>query len=266
MTEDLRAAFASVPPAAWSLVAAAAGLAVGSFLNVVIYRVPRGRSIVFPGSRCPACGAPIRPLDNIPVLSWFLLRGKCRVCRAPISARYPLVEAANGALWVLSARAAVSPMDFLSAAIFCSACLVLILIDFDFQILPDAITLPLAAAGVALSFFAPRLTWKASVAGLAAGAGALFLVAWLYEKITGNEGMGLGDVKMLGAIGAFTGVVGVVATLFFASLTGSLVGLLLLTRGGGWKTRLPFGVFLGLAGIAAFFYGRGIFEWYRGFF
>ncbi len=263
---DLSAALAAFPHTAWMLFAGAAGLAVGSFLNVCVYRLPRGLSIVFPGSRCPACGAPIRALDNVPVASWLLLGGKCRVCRASISARYPLVELANAGLWVLSAWSARGIADFLSAAILCSACLVLILIDYDYQILPDSITLPLAAAGVALSFFSARIAWASSLAGLAAGAGVLFLVAWGYEKITGHEGMGLGDVKMLGAIGAFTGVVGVVATLFFASLAGSLVGILLMTRGGGWKTRLPFGVFLGLAGMAAFFWSRGLFDWYRGFF
>lgn len=254
----------SLPPPAWVLLAGTAGLLVGSFLNVCVYRLPRGRSIVFPGSRCPACGDPIRARDNIPVFSWLLLGAKCRACRAPISVRYPLVELSNSLLWIVAARTAATAVDFLAAACFCSACLVLLLIDYDFQILPDGITLPLAAAGLVFSFFSPRISWRSSLAGMAAGAGFLFLVAWGYERITGNEGMGLGDAKMLGAIGAFTGVAGVVATLFFASLTGSVVGLLLMTRGGGWKTRLPFGVFLGLAGMGAYFWGTPLFDWYRG--
>jgi leader peptidase (prepilin peptidase)/N-methyltransferase len=250
----------------WVFLAGAAGLAVGSFLNVCIYRLPRSRSIVFPGSRCPACGAPIRAFDNIPVLSWLILRGKCRVCRAPISLRYPMIEMGNASLWILAAATASRPADFAAAACLCSACLVLIMIDYDFQILPDSVTLPLAGTGVFFSFFSSRLGWRSSLAGLAAGAGVLFLVAWAYEKLTRSEGMGLGDAKMLGAIGAFTGVAGVVATLFFASLAGSLVGLALMTRGGGWKTRLPFGVFLGLAGIGAYFWGSPLFLWYRGLF
>ena len=255
-----------MPREFWIFVAGISGLIVGSFLNVCIHRIPRGKSIVFPGSRCPACGAPIRPGDNVPVVSWLLLRGKCRVCRAPIAARYPLIELANSALWVLAAATARGAADFGAAACLCSACLVLIMIESDFQILPDSVTLPLAGAGVGFSFISSRIGWRSSLAGLAAGAGVLFLVAWSYEKISGQEGMGLGDVKMLGAIGAFTGVVGVIATLFFASLAGSLVGLVLMTRGGGWKTRLPFGVFLGLAGMGAYFWGSPLFLWYRGFF
>ncbi|HKB69234.1 MAG TPA: A24 family peptidase [Thermoanaerobaculia bacterium] len=246
-------------------VAAVAGLLVGSFVNVVIHRVPLGRSIVFPGSHCPRCGAPIRAFDNVPVVSWLFLGGKCRTCRGPISPRYPLIELANGFLWLAAARAALSPVDFAAAAIFSSACLALVFIDFDWQILPDAITLPLAAAGLAFSFFSPRLGWKQSLAGIVAGGASLWLVAFVYEKTTGREGMGLGDVKMLGAIGAFTGVAGVITTVLFASLAGSVVGLLLMAvKGGGWKTRLPFGVFLGAAGVAAFWAGTPLWVWYRG--
>ena len=246
--------------------AAAVGLVVGSFVNVVIHRVPLGQSIVLPGSHCPSCGAPIRPLDNVPVVSWLFLRGKCRACRGPISPRYPAVELANGFLWLAAARLALSPVDFAAAAILSSACLALVFIDFDHQILPDAITLPLAATGVVLSFFSPRIGWRASLLGVAAGAGSLWLVAFLYEKTTGREGMGLGDVKMLGAIGAFTGPKGVLATVLFGSLAGSVVGLTLMGIGGGsWKTRLPFGVFLGAAGIVAFYFAQPLWVWYRGF-
>jgi len=248
----------------FAVFAAISGLLVGSFLNVCIHRIPRGRSIVFPGSRCPACGAPIRARDNVPVLSWVLLAGKCRDCRAPIAARYPAIELANAILWTFAARNAASVADFAAAAVFFSACLALIFIDFDFQILPDAITLPLAAAGVAFSLFSGRLSWRSSVLGLAAGAGVLWAVAFTYEKLTRREGMGLGDVKMLGAIGAFTGPAGVLFTVLFASLAGSVVGVALMFRGGDWKTRLPFGVFLGIAGIAAYFWARPVWEWYRG--
>jgi leader peptidase (prepilin peptidase)/N-methyltransferase len=240
-----------------------AGLAVGSFLNVCIFRLPRGRSVVFPPSACPACRAKIRPLDNVPVVAWIALRGRCRVCRAPISARYPIVELANAVAWWMSAKAAPTVPDFLAGALLCSASLVLIFVDFDFQILPDVITLPLAAAGLGLSFFTVRIGWRMSIAGIVVGAGGLYAVARAYRALTGQEGMGLGDVKMLGAIGAFTGPVGVVATVFFASLAGSLVGLALLRKGGGWRTRLPFGVFLGLAGIGAYFWASPAWRWYR---
>jgi leader peptidase (prepilin peptidase)/N-methyltransferase len=245
--------------------AALAGLVVGSFVNVCIHRIPLGRSIVFPGSHCPRCGAPIRPLDNVPVVSWLALGRKCRVCRGPISTRYPAVELANGLLWMAAARLALSPVDFVEAAIFSSACLALVVIDFDHQILPDAITLPLIAIGFAFSFFSPRISWRESLVGIVAGAGSLGLVAFVYEKATGREGMGLGDVKMLGAIGAFTGAKGVLATVLFASLAGSIVGLLLMAgRAGGWRTRLPFGVFLGIVGVAAFYFASPLWVWYRG--
>jgi len=245
--------------------AAIAGLLVGSFLNVVIHRVPLARSIVFPGSHCPQCGAPIRAFDNVPVVSWLILGGKCRACRGPISPRYPAIELANGFLWLAGARAALGPVDFAAAAVFSSACVALVFIDFDWQILPDAITLPLTAAGLAFSFFSPRLGGRDSLAGVAAGGLSLWLVAFIYEKATGREGMGLGDVKMLAAIGAFTGVAGVVTTVLFASLAGSVVGLVLIAvKGSGWKTRLPFGVFLGIAGIVSYWAAVPLWVWYRG--
>ncbi len=241
-----------------------AGLLVGSFLNVCIHRIPRGLSIVFPGSRCPVCGASIRARDNVPVLSWLWLGGKCRDCRARISLRYPAIELANAILWAFAANRAISTVDFAAAAIFSSSCLALVFIDFDFQILPDAITLPLVAAGLALSFFSDRISWRSAAIGAAAGAGALWAVAAAYKGLTGREGMGMGDVKMLGAVGAFTGVPGVLFTVLFGSLGGSLVGLALMTRGGDWKTRLPFGVFLGIAGVAAYFWAAPVWGWYRG--
>jgi leader peptidase (prepilin peptidase) / N-methyltransferase len=247
-------------------VAAVAGLLVGSFLNVCIHRIPLGRSIVFPGSHCPRCGAPIRAWENVPVVSWLFLRAKCRTCRGPISARYPAIELANGFLWMAAARWAISPADFAAAAIFSSACLTLVFIDFDHQILPDVITLPLGAAGLVLSFLSPRISWRGSLAGIVVGAGSLWLVAFLYEKATGREGMGLGDVKMLGAIGAFTGPRGVLATILFASLAGSVIGIALIAiKGGSWKTRLPFGVFLGVAAIVSFYAAGPLWDWYRGF-
>jgi leader peptidase (prepilin peptidase)/N-methyltransferase len=242
------------------------GLLVGSFLNVVIHRLPLRESIVSPPSRCPSCGARVSPRDNVPVVSWLLLGGKCRSCRARISIRYPIVEVANAVLWVLVLRSAPSWGDAATGAFLVSACLALLAIDFDHQILPDWITLPGIAVGLALSFVSVRRTPLEAALGAALGAGGLFLLAFTYEKIAGQEGMGLGDVKMLGMIGAFLGPTGVLVTLLLGSVSGSLVGVaLILTRGGSAKTKLPFGVFLALGAIAAWFFADPLVERYRAF-
>jgi leader peptidase (prepilin peptidase)/N-methyltransferase len=240
------------------------GLVVGSFLNVVVHRLPREQSLAFPGSRCPSCGAPIAAYDNVPVLSWILLRGRCRACRAPIGIRYPALELSNGVLWALVFRFAPSWPDALTGAFLCSAGLALLAIDADFQILPDVITLPGIAVGLALAFGSQRRTPLSALLGAALGAGGLFLLAFLYEKIAGQEGMGLGDVKMLGMIGACLGPAGVLVTVLAASLSGSVVGIaLMIARGADGKMRLPFGVFLALGAIGAWFFGDPLVSRYR---
>ena len=240
------------------------GLLVGSFINVVIHRLPREESLVSPPSHCPACGAPIAPQDNVPVVSWLLLKGRCRTCGARIAARYPAVELANGALWALAFSAAPSWADFASGALLLSACLALLWIDADFQILPDAITLPGTAVGFALSFASQIRNPRESLAGILLGAGGLLALALLYRLVRRVEGMGLGDVKMLGMIGAFLGPWGVLVTVLLASVSGSLVGIVILARrGGDAMTRLPFGVFLAVGAIAAFFFGGPLVERYR---
>ena len=245
-------------------VAGVLGLLVGSFLNVVIHRLPLGESVVSPPSRCPSCSTRIRPIDNVPVLSWLRLGGRCRSCKARIPIRYPIVELTNAILWVLVWRAAPSWADAATGAFLVSACLALLVIDYDHQLLPDWITLPGIAIGLALSFVSVRRTPLEAAVGAALGAGGLFLLAYTYEKITGQEGMGLGDVKMLGMIGALLGPAGVVVTILLGSVSGSLVGLaLILTRGGSAKTKLPFGVFLALGAVAAFFFGDPLVAWYR---
>ena len=250
---------------ATAVVVGLCGLVAGSFLNVVIHRLPRGESVAFPGSHCPACGAPIRPYDNVPVLSWLFLRGRCRVCRAPISARYPAVELANAVLWVAVFLRAPGWVDFASGAFLCSACLALLAIDAEFRILPDRITLTGTAVGLALSFFSRVRSPASSFAGAAIGAGGLWLVAFLYEKWKKVEGMGLGDVKMLGMIGALLGASGVVIAVLLASVAGSLVGFALMAaRRGSLQTALPFGVFLALGAVAAFFWAPVLIELYRG--
>lgn len=240
------------------------GLVVGSFLNVLIHRLPRGESVVRPGSRCPACGASIRPLDNVPVFSWLVLRGRCRACRAPIPARYPLVELSNGVLWAASFLRAPSWADFASGAVLCSSCLALAWIDADVRLLPDAITFPGIAAGLVLSFFSVERTPLQAAVGAGVGAGALFLLGWVWEKLRKVEAMGLGDVKMLGMVGAFLGLSGVLLTVLFASVLGSLVGVaLVVSRRGGLRTALPFGVFLAIGAVAAYFFGSPLVERYR---
>ena len=240
------------------------GLAIGSFLNVLVHRLPRGESIVTPPSHCPSCGTPVRPLDNVPVLSWLILRGRCRVCRAPISVRYLVLELVNGALWVFVALRAREWAELAGGAFLCSACLALLAIDAEFQILPDRITLSGLLVGLLLSFFSTTRSPLSALGGAVLGAGGLFLVAFLYERIAGHEGMGLGDVKMLGMIGAFLGPAGVIVTVLLSSVAGSLVGLLLIAaKRGDRKMRLPFGVFLALGAIAAFFFGDDLMGRYR---
>ena len=244
--------------------AALGGLLVGSFLNVLVHRLPRGESIMWPGSHCPKCGAPVTALQNVPVISWLALRGKCATCRAPIAIRYPAMELANGALWVLVALKGRDWGEIASGAFLSSACLALLAIDAEFQILPDKITLTGIAAGIALSFVSGGRSPASAFIGAAVGAGGLWLVAFVYERIAGHEGMGLGDVKMLGMIGAFLGPWGVLVTILLASVTGSIVGVGLIAAGAGdRKLRLPFGVVLAVGAIAAFFFGVTLVDRYR---
>jgi leader peptidase (prepilin peptidase) / N-methyltransferase len=243
------------------------GLVVGSFVNVLVHRLPRGESVVSPGSHCPACGAAILARDNIPVVSWLLLGGRCRVCRAAISPRYPVIELATGALWSLVFLRAREWPEFAGDAFFVSACVALAAIDAEFQILPDRITLPGIAAGILIAFVSKTRTPGGALLGAFAGGGGLFLVAFLYEKIAGHEGMGLGDVKMLAMIGAFLGPSGVLVSVLLASVTGSAVGLAAIAAGrGDRKMRLPFGVFLAAGGVAALFFADALLSRYRALF
>lgn len=230
------------------------GAIVGSFLNVVIYRVPLRRSIVSPGSACPACGTSIRWFDNVPVLSWLALFGRCRACKASISIRYPLVELAAGLLaagafyrWGLSLVA-------VEVMVFSWVCLVLALIDFDHQILPDVITYPLILFGFGMSYAGGLTWWLDSVVGAVFGAMLPIAVIVLYKLIRGEDGMGWGDVKFLAGIGAVVGLAGCLWVLIVAALLGALVGLVLMLLGRGTaKTALPFGTFLALAAVVFLF-------------
>ena len=264
------------------------GLVIGSFLNVCIHRIPRGESVVRPASRCPSCGKPVRPYDNIPVLAYLWLRGKCRFCRGRIPLRYPAVELLTALAFYLCGRTwGAAPAGLLNAA-FLSILIVLVFIDYDHQILPDVLTIPGAILGLAASplqaeaFFrdpialavatrlaqgnaAALLPWIGSLIGALAGGGLLFLVAWIYETIRHRQGLGMGDVKMMALVGSFLGWRLALLTIFAGSLAGSLVGLLLVAlRGQTLETRLAFGTFLGFGAAAALFLGLPFLSWYLG--
>ncbi|MDF1535211.1 MAG: prepilin peptidase [bacterium] len=249
-----------------AILAFAIGLAMGSFGNVVIYRLPLGRSVVFPGSRCPACGTAIRWYDNVPLLSYLILRGRCRSCREGISWRYPGVEALTGLLFAgVVARFGIGPMT-IPLLLFAWALVVITVIDLDHRIIPDAISLPGTVAGLAVSFLPGTPRPLDALIGCAAGAGFLFFVLYAYEKIMGDEGMGMGDVKLMAMIGAFLGWQALPVTVMVSSLTGSLTGVgFALAKGEPVrKFPVPFGPFLALGAIVHMFFGVEILLWYLG--
>ncbi len=236
--------------------AALIGLCVGSFLNVVAHRLPRGESVVWPRSRCPGCGGRIAGRDNLPILSFVLLGGRCRMCGARISWQYPAVEAASGLLWLMSWLAFGPTVDGLAAAVFSSLLLVLAVIDAAHFLLPDRLTYVTLGLGLAASFGVSWTTPLRSALAAAAGAAVLLLLIGVWYLLRGVRGMGLGDVKMLAGAGAFLGLWGMWLALFLACLSGALLGLLLMARGRlGWGSRLPFGVFLAIGAVVSLFFG-----------
>lgn len=241
------------------------GCCLGSFLNVCIYRIPRNLSIVFPNSFCPACHSPIRPYDNIPLISFLFLGGKCRECRAKISWRYPLVEALMGAITLALFLKFGPSFLFLSLLLFAAALLVITFIDLDYRIIPDVISLPGIVIGFVLALTGISISVKSSLIGLLVGGGSLFIVAYIYEAITKREGMGGGDVKLLAMIGAWLGWQAVLFTLFFASLLGTIIGgTVMLIQKEGRYYAIPFGPFLALAALAYIFFGPPLIYWYLG--
>jgi leader peptidase (prepilin peptidase)/N-methyltransferase len=243
----------------------AIGLCVGSFLNVVVYRLPRGISIVHPRSRCGACGHPVRPYDNVPVLAWLILRGRCRDCRSPISPRYPTIELAGGLSMLVAIFAFPRPIESLVAAWMLFSLLAVFFIDLDCRIIPDEISLGGTALGLVLSPWTIGL--GESLAAAAVGAAGLFLLGRIYERARGRPGMGLGDVKLAAMLGAFLGFPGLLLTILLASLVGSGVGLALMAfRRADGATALPFGSFLAPAAMAVLLFGSRIWSWYVGLF
>jgi leader peptidase (prepilin peptidase)/N-methyltransferase len=240
------------------------GAMIGSFANVCIMRIPAQESIVFPRSRCPQCKQPVRWYDNIPLVSWIVLRGRCRSCDAPISFRYFVVE-------LLTALAAVAlyarvgfGVEWLVLFLFLTALLIVTCIDLDHRIIPDVISLPGIVVGFILSLRGEPGPVSSAI-GILAGGGLLLAVAWGYHAWTGRDGMGGGDIKLLGMIGAFLGWKSVPFTMLLSSLTGSVVGIaLMLWTGSDTKYAIPFGPFLALGAVAFIFCGDALIAWYLG--
>lgn len=242
------------------------GLIVGSFANVCIHRLPRGQSIVRPRSRCPRCGRAIAAWDNVPLLSYVVLLGRCRSCRASISPRYPAIEALNGAAyWAVVAMLGPTPRAAMTMA-FVTSLLVLAFIDFEHYILPDAITIPGVVAGF-LAAFVPGwpVSFLSAMIGAAAGYAGFASIAWAYRRTRAVEGLGRGDWKMAAMLGAFLGWEKLLLAVFIAACAGTLVGLpASLARGQGLKRAVPFGSFLALGALLVLFFGDPVLAWYRG--
>ncbi len=237
------------------------GLIIGSFLNVCIYRIPRRESVAWPGSHCPACGCVLKWYDNIPLLSYLFLTGKCRQCRSHISWRYPLVEAATGLLFAADYLNCGLSWPLLARLIFICLLVVIALIDLEHLIIPNIIVLPGAVLGLAFSFLPGTAPfWQALASGL--GAALFFFLIWFFYP----GGMGEGDIKLALMLGVFLGWPLVGLAIFLAALAGSLAGLVVITlRGGNRKTQLPFGLYLALGSLAALFFGQQLINLYLKF-
>jgi leader peptidase (prepilin peptidase)/N-methyltransferase len=289
LTEAILQNTLELPNAVFAIVATAVGALIGSFLNVVIHRVPREESIVFPNSRCPSCGAPIKPYDNIPVISYLILRGRCRSCHSHISARYPAVEAMTAllflAVFLYRGFTLALPFDL----IFVAAMAALVFIDAEHMILPNVITYPgfvfALAARVAIPYLAgPGYLddlsglaqtvpgdwpiWAVSLVGAVLGAlvggGSLWLTGWLWERLRGVEAMGLGDVKMMFMVGAYLGWRLALLSIFLGVLSGSIIGVAIMIkkRERNLQMLLPFGIFLGVGSIISLLVGTRLINWY----
>jgi leader peptidase (prepilin peptidase) / N-methyltransferase len=250
------------------------GAMVGSFLNVCIARIPNGESLLRPPSHCPKCKNSISFFDNIPIVSFLVLGGHCRSCSERISPRYLFIEALTGFMAAALYYQFGLGFAFFTAFVFVAALIVVSFIDFDVRIVPDVISLPGIAVGVLVSLIAKYVIGDpaqvipsplSALAGILAGGGFLFAVAWIYERLTGIDGMGGGDIKLLAMIGAFLGWPSIPFTIFLASLTGSIVGLcVMLATGAGRRLALPFAPFLCLGAALHLFFGRELVAFYFG--
>jgi leader peptidase (prepilin peptidase)/N-methyltransferase len=265
------------------------GAAFGSFLNVVIHRVPRGQSIVFPSSACPGCGTAIKPYDNIPILSWLVLGGKCRSCKAPISARYPAVELLTAVIFLIVYwQVGFSP--FLPVALIFSVVMIaLVFIDAERMILPNVITYPLLVFALLVRIIYPLFfgavffpdiaqapvnalsgypVWVISLAGALlgalAGGGSLWLVGEIWKRLRGVEAMGLGDVKMMLGVGALLGWRLTILSIFLSAFAGAVIGVVVILKqkNRDFQTQIPFGIFLGIGSLASLLFGERLIAWY----
>jgi leader peptidase (prepilin peptidase) / N-methyltransferase len=263
------------------------GLVIGSFLNVCILRIPNSKSIVLPPSHCPSCGTSIKPYDNIPVVSWLVLAGRCRKCKVRISAMYPMVELGTGLLFVACYLVFGLNAEALKWAIFGALMIVLTVTDLRERILPDKVNFVGLGLGLLLSFFTRPVdgtaTWLANhvfaypppdavlsfgdaLIGAGVASGLLWLVAEGYFRARGREGMGLGDVKMMAMAGAFLGLQRALLTILAGSLLGSVIGIAVIAIGRkGRDFELPFGTFLGAGAMLVVFFGSAALDWYRAF-
>ncbi len=254
----------TVPSFVAPLIAALFGAIAGSFLNVCVYRLPLRKSVVWPASACPHCGRRLSWYENVPVFSFLALRGRCRTCGAAIGWRYPVIELLTavmfGAAWWYYGPGVL----LASRLVFGCALIVLFAIDLEHHLLPNAMTLPGIVVGVLFSFFTEP-GWQASLIGVLLGGGVLFLIAETYYRIRHEEGLGMGDVKMLAMVGAFVGWKLTLVTLMAASFAGTIVSLYLIAaKRGGMKSALPFGTFLAIGGAVAATVGPALLDWYLG--
>jgi leader peptidase (prepilin peptidase)/N-methyltransferase len=256
-------ALAELPPAfTWAFAIAVAAV-LGSFLNVCISRLPAGESIAFPPSHCPRCQVPIRPYDNIPLVSFIALGGRCRACRAPISWRYPVVEALAVAVGVLTLWHFGPSWAGLRTFVLGLALIAVTFTDFETRLIPDAITLPGIAVGLLFQLWPSPRNVLDGLAGCLVAGGIFYLIAWLSPMVFGREGLGGGDIKLAAMMGAFLGLPVVMVGIYFGVMAGGLVAILLLLSGQKqFGQYLAFGPFLALGGLAAAFWGRPVLAWY----
>ena len=243
------------------------GICIGSFLNVCIYRIPENKSIVTPGSFCPNCQTPIPFFCNIPIISYILLWGRCKFCKKSISIRYPLIECLTGIFAVLLLMKFGLTIEMGYWFVFISPLITISFIDFDHQIIPDVISLPGIIIFASSFYFIPQMTIKNAIFGILIGGGSLTTVALIYYFIRRQEGMGVGDIKLLAMIGAAIGVKGVFFTIFAGSLVGTIVGIMeiLLSQNSDMKLKIPFGPYLSLGTVCYIFFGEEIIIWYLRF-